>query len=66
MFGKSQNLEFQCLEKANFGIPVIGKSQNFEFKCVETLKCRCLEITKIYNSNVSKHLEFQCLEKGEI
>ena len=40
MFGKSQNLEFQCLEKANFGIPVIGKSQNFEFKCVETLKCR--------------------------
>ena len=40
MFGKSQNLELYCLEKANFGIPVIGKSQNFEFECVEILKCR--------------------------
>ena len=71
MVGKA-NLEFQCLEKANFRIPMFGTRH---------LKCRLqsLEKGKIKNSNVWKktrfripifgkrqNLEFQCLEKGKI
>ena len=48
MFGKSQKLEFQCLEKPKFRfpmfgkgikfkIPMIGKSRNLEFQCLEKL-----------------------------
>ena len=70
MFGKSQRLEFQCLEKpkfkipmsgkAKFRIPMFGKRRNLEFQC--------LEKAKIQNSNVwkSQNLEFQSLDKGKI
>ena len=37
MFGKSQNLDFQCLEKPKFRIPMFGKSLNLEFQCLEKL-----------------------------
>ena len=41
---KRQNLEFQCLEKPTFTIPMFGKAKHKEFQC--------LEKPKIKNSNV--------------
>ena len=32
---KRQNLEFQCLQKPKFTIPVFGKAKNKEFQCLE-------------------------------
>ena len=70
MFGKSQNLGFECLEKpkfripmfgkTKFRIPLFGKNQNLEFQCVEKLKFRMAMFRKanIYNSNVWKKLIF--------
>ena len=62
MFGKKQDLEFQCLEKgkiqnsnvwkkAKFRIPMFGKRQNLEFQC--------LEKRKIQNSNDWKKAKFR-------
>ena len=36
MFKAIQNLEFQCLKKTEFRIPMFGKSQNSEFQCLKT------------------------------
>jgi len=47
MFGKSQNLEFQCLEKPNVTIPMFGKSKNI-------LRSPMFGKAKIWNSKVWK------------
>ena len=35
MFGKSQNLEFQCLEKLKFRIPMFEERGNLEFQSLK-------------------------------
>ena len=61
MFGKNQNLEFQCVEKLKFRMAMFRKANIYN-------SFKCLENVNIWNSNVWKkeNLEFQCLEKGEI
>ena len=70
MFGKAQNLQFQCLEKPKLRIPLFGKNQNSLFQCLEKPKFRIpiFEIAKIPNFSVwkSQNLLFQCLEKPMI
>ena len=49
---KSQNLEFQCLEKLTFRIPMFRKSQNLEYQYLEKTKLRIGIFVK------SQNLEF--------
>ena len=60
-FGKKKkHINFQCLEKAQFGIPMFERSLNLEFQCLEKPKFRIPTIEKGGN------LEFQSLKKGDI
>ena len=54
MFGKSQSLEFQCLEKTKFRIPILKKRKKLEFHCLKKPKFKnpMIEKGKIYMSNV--------------
>ena len=66
-FAERQNLEFQCVEKPKFTIPIFGKAknknsndwnrQNSYFRCLEMPKLRISMFEKAQN------LQFQCLEK---